>query len=113
MKVFDIKGCNKLSISKATIFKQDGIFMLAVNYSTLKSNLKKYCDKTTDRYETVIITRKDKKNVVLLSLEKYNAITKAARNAEYLDKIDKNMAQITQGKVVFKTMEELEEMTAD
>lgn len=84
--------------------------MLAVNYSTIRSNLKEYCDKATDQYETVIVTRKDEKNVVLLSLEKYNAIMKAARNAEYLDKIDKSMEQVKQGKVVVKTIENLEEM---
>lgn len=84
--------------------------MLAVNYSTIRSNLKEYCDKATDQYETVIVTRKNEKNVVLISLEKYNAMMKAAHNADYLDKIDKNVEQIKQGKVVVKTVEELEEM---
>lgn len=84
--------------------------MLAVNYSTIRSNLKEYCDRATDEYETVIVTRKDEKNVVILSLEKYNQIMKTARNAEYLDKIDKSLEQLKQGKVVVKTMEELEAM---
>ncbi len=84
--------------------------MLAVNYSTIRSKLKDYCDKATDDNETVIVTRKDEKNVVIMSLDKYNDITKAARNAEYLDMIDRSMEQIKQGKVVVKTMEELEEM---
>ncbi len=84
--------------------------MLAVNYSTIRSKLKDYCDKATDENETVIVTRKDEKNVVIMSLDKYNDIMKAARNAEYLDMIDRSMEQIKQGKVVLKTMEELEEM---
>ena len=63
--------------------------MLAVNYSTIRSKLKDYCDKATDNNETVIVTRKDEKNVVLISLEQYNALMKAVRNSEYLDKIDK------------------------
>lgn len=84
--------------------------MLAVNYSTIRSKLKDYCDKATDENETVIVTRKDEKNVVIMSLDKYNDITKAARNAEYLDMIDRSIEQIKQGKVVVKTMEELEEM---
>ncbi|MDD6208196.1 MAG: type II toxin-antitoxin system Phd/YefM family antitoxin, partial [Clostridiales bacterium] len=46
--------------------------MLAVNYSTIRNNLKDYCDKATDLHETVIVTRKDEKNVVIISLEKYN-----------------------------------------
>lgn len=85
--------------------------MLAVNYSTIRSNLKDYCDKATDENETVIITRKDEKNVVLISLEQYNRVMKALRNAEYLEKIDKSMQQLREGKVVVKTMEELEAMT--
>ena len=59
--------------------------MLAVNYSTIRNRLKDYCDRVTDDYETVIVTRKNERNIVLISLEEYNAITKAARNAAYLD----------------------------
>ena len=84
--------------------------MLAVNYSTLRSKLKDYCDKATDENETVIVTRKDEKNVVIISLDKYNEIMRATRNAEYLDMIDRSMEQIKQGKVVVKTMKELEKM---
>ena len=87
--------------------------MLAVNYSTIRSNLKDYCDKATDNNETVIVTRKDEKNVVLISLEQYNSLMKAVRNSEYLDKIDKSIRQIEEGKVVVKTMEELEAMESE
>ena len=73
-------------------------FMLAVNYSTIRNNLKMYCDKATDNDETVIVTRKDEKNVVILSLEKYNQMMKAARNAEYLAMIDRGIEQIASGR---------------
>lgn len=46
--------------------------MLAVNYTNLRENMKTYMDKVTDDYETVIVTRKDNKNVVMLSEETYN-----------------------------------------
>jgi antitoxin YefM len=74
--------------------------MLTVNYSTLRENLKSYCDKATDEAETVIVTRKNEKNVVLMSLEQYNVFTKAVRNAGYLSKIDRAFDQIeaNQGK---------------
>ena len=49
-----------------------GAFMLAVNYTNLRDNMKKYMDKVTDEYETMIVTRKDNKNVVMLSEEAYN-----------------------------------------
>jgi FMN-dependent NADH-azoreductase len=35
--------------------------MLAVNYSTIRENLKTYCDRVTDNNETVIVTRKGEK----------------------------------------------------
>ena len=85
--------------------------MLAVNYSTIRSHLKDYCDQATDNNETVIVTRKGEKNVVLMSLEQYNNFMKLVRNTEYLNKIDKSMKQIKEGKVVVKTIEELEAMT--
>ena len=72
--------------------------MLAVNYSTIRNNLKGYCDKVTDEQETIIVTRKDEKNVVILSLDEYNALTKAARNAEYLSMIDRSIKQLSEGR---------------
>ena len=84
--------------------------MLAVNYSTIRGNLKSYCDRVTDDNETVIVTRKDEKNVVIISLDEWNALQKAARNAEYLNKLDRSLADIRAGRVIVKTMEELEAM---
>lgn len=71
--------------------------MLAVNYSTIRSKLKEYCDEATDNNETIIVTRKDEKNVVIISLEQYNQIMKAARNAEYLAKNDRAIDQLANG----------------
>ncbi len=84
--------------------------MIAVNYSTIRENLKAYCDQVTDNNETVIVTRKDEKNVVLISLEEWNALQKAARNAEYLGKLDRSVADVKAGRVVVKSMDELEAM---
>ena len=46
--------------------------MLAVNYTNLRENMKHYMDVVTDDYETMIVTRKDNKNVVMISEESYN-----------------------------------------
>ena len=46
--------------------------MLAVNYTTLRDNMKAYMDKVTDDYETMIVTRKDNRNIVMISEEMYN-----------------------------------------
>lgn len=72
--------------------------MLAVNYSTIRNNLKNYCDEVTDNNETVIVTRKAEKNVVILSLEKYNRLMKIVQNAEYLAMIDRGIKQLEAGK---------------
>ncbi|MCU6714346.1 type II toxin-antitoxin system prevent-host-death family antitoxin [Megasphaera butyrica] len=72
--------------------------MLAVNYSTIRGKLKDYCDKATDHGETIIVTRKEEKNVVLMSLEKYNELMRAVHNAEYLGMIDRGIEQLSQGK---------------
>lgn len=49
--------------------------MIAVNYTHLRENMKSYMDDVTDNYETVIVTRKDNKNVVMISEEGYNNLT--------------------------------------
>ncbi len=35
------------------------MYMLAVNYSELRQNLKDYCDRTINNFEPILITRKD------------------------------------------------------
>ena len=49
-----------------------GCYMLAVNYTNLRDNMKTYMDKVTDDYETMIVTRKNNKNIVMMSEESYN-----------------------------------------
>ena len=71
--------------------------MLAVNYSTLRNKLKYYCDEASDNNQTVIITRKNEKNIVIMSLDNYNQLMKSIRNAEYLAKLDRSMEQIKNG----------------
>lgn len=46
--------------------------MLAVNYTNLRENMKKYMDRVSDDYETLVVTRKDNRNVVMMSEESYN-----------------------------------------
>ena len=71
--------------------------MVAVNYSTIRDNLKSYCDKVTDENETVIVTRKEEKNVVIISLAEWNALKKMERNAQYLHRLDRAMEQLNAG----------------
>lgn len=46
--------------------------MFAINYTELRNNLKECMDKVIDDYETLIITRKKNRNVVMISEEMYN-----------------------------------------
>ena len=77
--------------------------MLAANYSNVRENLKDYCDRVVDDNETVIVTRKNEKNVVIISLAEWNELQKRIRNAEYLAGID----------VITKTLDELKAMEDD
>ena len=72
--------------------------MLAVNYSTIRNNFKEFCDKATDFNETIIITRKQEKNIVLMSLDRYNELERAERNAAYLAKIERGIRQLSEGR---------------
>lgn len=65
--------------------------MLAINYSTLKNNLKDYCEEASDNNQTIIVTRKKSKNIVIMSFDNYNQLMKNARNAEYLAKLDRSI----------------------
>ncbi|MDR0325446.1 MAG: type II toxin-antitoxin system Phd/YefM family antitoxin [Oscillospiraceae bacterium] len=60
--------------------------------------------------EKVLIARPHNENLVVLSEKEYNELEKARRNAEYLAMVDESMQQYAEGRVVVKTMEELEEM---
>ena len=83
--------------------------MIAIKSVALRDKFKAYCDKVVKGGETVIVTRKNNENVVIVSEREYNKLLKAARNAEYLAGIDESFAQIERGEVVIKTLEELRE----
>ena len=72
--------------------------MVATNYTNVRNNLKGYCDLASDDDETIVITRKANKNVVILSLERFNLMEKAIRNSQYLAKLDRAFDQLYAGK---------------
>ena len=81
--------------------------MLVANYTSLRNNLKDYCDQATDDNEIVLVTRKDDKNVVLMSLDRLNQLEKELRNALYLAKIEKAFSQLDEGKGVIHELIEV------
>lgn len=77
--------------------------MLAVNYTTLRDNMKTYMDKISDDYETMIVTRKDNRNIVMLSEESYNNLMENAyllSNKANYDWLMESKAQLESGKVI-------------
>lgn len=81
--------------------KGDG-FMLAVNYTNLRENMKSYMDRITDDYETMIVTRKDNKNIVMISEESYNNLMENVHvmgNKTNYDWLMESKAQLEQGNV--------------
>ena len=124
-QLYDIQEEAKLSyrVSEEEIYTEGKLFdeyinshiLTSYSYHQDKFNEKQIViddlsNKATYENETVIITRKDEKNVVLISLEQYNQFIKTEKNAEYLKKLDKSIKQVEEGKVVSKSMEELEAM---
>lgn len=85
--------------------------MLAVNYTNLRDNMKAYMDKVTDDYETMIVTRKNKKNVVMLSEESYNNLMEnvyvMGSKANY-DWLMESKTQLEKGKVSAHNLIEVE-----
>ena len=76
--------------------------MLAINYTNLRDNMKAYMDKITDDYETMIVTRKNNKNVVMMSEESYNNLIEnnyVMGNKANYDWLIESKAQLEQGKI--------------
>ena len=84
--------------------------MTAVNMTTLRSNLKKYCDKAYQEKDAVIITRNNEENLVLIRLDEWDELRKLKENAAYRAKIDRADKQIQEGNIIVKTLDELEAM---
>ena len=80
--------------------------MIATKQMDVRANIKKNLDMAFDG-EPVIVSRKENKNVVIISEAEYNELSKAKKNAEYLAKLNKADEQIKNGQVVTKTMDEL------
>ena len=81
--------------------------MIATRQIDIRDNIKKYFDLAFDG-ETVVVSRKQNKNVVVISEKEYNELQKAKRNAEYLAMLDKSMKEIEQGGFIAKSIQELE-----
>ena len=86
--------------------------MLAVNYTNLRDNMKRYMDQVTDDYETMIVTRKNNKNVVILSEETYNNLMEnvyVMGNKANYDRLIESKAQLENGHCATHELIEVED----
>ncbi len=83
--------------------------MLAVKSMDVRENFKEWCNKVIGG-ETLIVSRPKNENVVIVSEKEYNEMVKAKRNEEYLKKLDHSFAQLEQGEVIHKSLDELRAM---
>lgn len=89
--------------------------MQAISVIEAKQNFKKYCDDVVEKSDIIIVSRNGngKENMVWIDLKTYNELQKAKANLEYLTKLEESYKQLEKGKVVVKTMEELEDMARE
>ena len=66
--------------------------MKAISYTAARANLAKTMDTICDDHEPVVITRKNERSVVMLSLEDYEALEETA----YLLRSPKNMKRLVE-----------------
>ena len=74
--------------------------MLAVNYTSLRKNMKSYFDKVVNEYETMVVTRKNNENVVVLSEDTYNNLMENIHvlgNKENYDWLTESKKQLEEG----------------
>lgn len=83
--------------------------MIAVRQMDIRANIKKYFDMAFGG-EPVIVSRKENKNVVIISEAEYNEMAKAKRNAEYLAMVDRRIERLDNGEGIHKTLDELRNM---
>ncbi|WP_100627713.1 type II toxin-antitoxin system Phd/YefM family antitoxin [Algoriphagus formosus] len=76
--------------------------MKVVNYTDLRVNLKKWFDLVVDDLEEVIIKRKDNRDLVLISLDEYNALkeTSYLLSGKNRDVLMKSLEEANAGKII-------------
>lgn len=74
--------------------------MLAVNYTSLRKNMKSYFDKVVNEYEMMVVTRKNNENVVVLSEDTYKNLMENIHvlgNKENYDWLTESKKQLEEG----------------
>ena len=86
--------------------------MLSVNYTELRGNMKECMDKVSDDFETLIVTRKKNKNIVMISEETYNNMMENMHligNEENYKWLMESKRQLEEGMLQMKELIEVSE----
>ena len=86
--------------------------MIAINYSRLRQQMKKYFDIISDIFETVIFPRKNGENIVMTSQDTYNNLMENAyltSSKANLDWLMESKKQYEEGKTVVIDTAELKD----
>ena len=86
--------------------------MQAISVSEARQNFKKYCNAVVEDNDIIIVSRNGngKENMVWIDLKVFNELQKAKENLEYMMKLEESFKQMDEGKVIVKSMEDLEAM---
>ena len=57
------------------LYKKTNFLMLTTTISDFRKDIKKYLDRVTENFETLIINRGKDTGVVIMSLDEYNSLT--------------------------------------
>lgn len=63
--------------------------MLSTTISDFRKDIKKYLDKVSENFETLIINRGRDKGVVIISLDEYNSLTATQHEMSSLKNMDR------------------------
>lgn len=77
--------------------------MLTVKSKYVRDNFESLCDKVFHG-ETLVISRPNNENIVMMSEREYNEIMKAKNNAEYLAMVDRSVAEAEAGGFIKKSI---------
>lgn len=79
----------------------------ATNVTTFRNNIKKHLDQVTKEAITLIVTRNDDQNVVVMSETEYETIIKQINNLNYYLKLLQSAKEAQDRDLVETTLEEL------
>ncbi|MCL2323837.1 MAG: type II toxin-antitoxin system Phd/YefM family antitoxin [Oscillospiraceae bacterium] len=81
--------------------------MRAIKAMDLRDKFKDYCELAASG-EIFIVTRPDKRNIVVMSEDEFNSMLDNMQEKNFWERIERARANIKAGKFVEKTIEELE-----